>query len=151
MERRARQGEGLELMPLVIVDTGILYAMADLDDAWHERVKAYLQTQTDTLIVPVTVLPEACYLLNKYIGQDAERQLISSLLRGEMQVENLTDNDLRRTLNLLEQYADANIGLVDATVVAIAERRKIRRILTTDRRHFSLIRPRHCPHFELLP
>ena len=58
-------------MPTVIVDTGILYAMADRDDRWHERVKTYLQTQTDILIVPVTVLPEVCYLLNTYIGQDA--------------------------------------------------------------------------------
>jgi len=138
-------------MPMVIVDTGILYAMADRDDSWHERVKDYLQTQTDILIVPVTVLPEICYLLNTYIGQDSERSLVNSLLQGEMKVENLTTDDLRRTLTLLEHYADANIGLVDATLVAIAERMKIQRILTTDRRHFSLIRPRHYSHFELLP
>ncbi len=138
-------------MPLAIVDTGILYAMADRDDAWHERVKAYLQTQTDTLIVPVTVLPEACSLLNTYLGQEAEKQLIRSLLRREMQLEPLTDSDLRRTLHVLEQYAEANIGFVDATLVAMAERGKIRRILTTDRRHFSLLRPRHCPHFALYP
>ena len=136
---------------MVIVDTGILYAMADRDDSWHERVKAYLQTQTDILIVPVTVLPEVCYLLNTYISQDAEKSFVISLLQGEMKVENLTTEDLRRTLNLLEQYADANIGLVDATLVAIAERLKVQRILTTDRRHFSLIRPRHYPYFELLP
>jgi len=136
---------------MVIVDTGVLYAMVDRDDGWHERVKAYLQTQTDILIVPVTVLPEVCYLLNTYISQEAERSFVISLLQGEMKIENLTSDDLRRTLNLLEQYADANIGLVDATVVAIAERLKVRRILTTDRRHFSLIRPRHYSHFELLP
>ena len=138
-------------MPPVLVDTGILYAIADRDDAWHESVKAYLESQTDSLLVPVTVLPEACYLLNSYIGQEAERQLVMSLQRGEMQVEGVTDKDFQRTSNLLEQYADANIGFVDATVVAMAERRKIRRILTTDRRHFSLIRPRHCPYFDLLP
>jgi len=136
---------------MVIVDTGVLYAMADRDDRWHERVKAYLLTQTDILIVPVTVLPEICYLLNTYISQDAEKSFVITLLQGEMKVENLTTEDLRRTLNLLEQYADANIGLVDATLVAVAERLKIQRILTTDRRHFSLIRPRHYSHFELLP
>ena len=138
-------------MPLVIVDTGFLYAMADRDDAWYDRVKAYLQGHRDTFIVPVTVLPEACYLLNTYIGQDAERQLLISVLQGEMQLESLTRDDLDRTSNLLQAYADANIGFVDATLVAIAERLKILRILTTDRRHFAMIRPRHCPFFELLP
>jgi hypothetical protein len=33
----------------------------------------------------------------------------------------------------------------------MAERLNVRRILTLDRRHFELIRPRHCPAFELLP
>ncbi len=138
-------------MPLIIIDTGIIYAMADRDDAWHERVVAYLKTQKDTLIVPITVLPEACYLLNSYLGKEVERSFISSLLHGEMTVEGLTAEDLRQTSNLLQRYADVNIGFVDATVVAIAERLKIHRILTTDRRHFSLIRPRHSPLFELLP
>lgn len=138
-------------MSSIIIDTGIIYAMADRDDAWHERVVAYLKTQKDTLIVPITVLPEACCLLNSYLGKEVERSFISSLLHGEMAVEGLTAEDLRQTSNLLQRYADVNIGFVDATVVAIAERLKIHRILTTDRRHFSLIRPRHCPLFELLP
>ena len=138
-------------MPMVIVDTGILYAMADRDDMWHKRVASYLQTQTDSMVVPVTVLPEACYLLCNYLGQEAERRFILSLLQGEMRVEGITAEDLRQTSNLLHRYADANIGFVDATVVAIAERLKICQILTTDRRHFSLIRPRHCKAFELLP
>jgi predicted nucleic acid-binding protein len=51
----------------------------------------------------------------------------------------------------MRRYEDAQIGFVDATVVAIAERLKLKRILTTDRRDFSLMRPRHCKEFELLP
>ena len=77
--------------------------------------------------------------------------MLQSIVNGEMSVEELTIQDLRRTLELLRRYEDAEIGFVDATVVAIAERLKIRRILTTDRRDFSFIRPRHCKEFELLP
>ena len=36
-------------------------------------------------------------------------------------------------------------------LVAVAERLKIRRVLTLDRRHFEMIRPRHCASFEILP
>ncbi|MFQ5674865.1 MAG: type II toxin-antitoxin system VapC family toxin [bacterium] len=150
MESAPRQ-KGKGVIRTVIVDTGILYAIADRGDTWHKEVAAYLQTQRDRLIVPVTVLPEVCYLMNTYIGQEAERHFIHSFLSGEIKVEGLTGNDLRRASELLEQYADANIGFVDATVAAVAERLKIRYLLTTDRRHFSMIRPRHCAHFELLP
>ena len=138
-------------MATVLVDTGILYAMADLDDAWHETVKAFLKNITDVLVVPITVLPEICYLLNTHLGQESERKLIASITQSELRVEGLTSDDFRRSLQLLETYSDVNIGFVDASMVAIAERLKINRILTTDRKHFSIIRPRHCRSFDLLP
>jgi predicted nucleic acid-binding protein len=138
-------------MPVILVDTGALYAAADKDDDWHPRTVRFLENSMDDFLVPVTVLPEITYLLAAHLGAEAERKLVQSIVNGEMSVEDLTIQDLRRALELLRRYEDAEIGFVDATVVAIAERLKIRRILTTDRRDFSLIRPRHCKQFELLP
>jgi uncharacterized protein len=138
-------------MPPVLVDTGPLYAMADRDDDWHHRTVRFLETSGDDLVVPVTVLPEAAYLLALHLGAKAEQRLVQSIISGEMEVEELTIPDFRRSLELMRQYENAQIGFVDATVVAIAERLKLQRILTTDRRDFSLVRPRHCKEFELLP
>lgn len=138
-------------MPLILVDTGPLYAMADRDDDWHHRVARFLERSHDELVVPVTVLPEAAYLLAAHLGPEAEQKLVQSVVKGELAVEELTLQDLGRTLDLLRRYEAARIGFVDATVVAIAERLKIARVLTTDRRDFSLVRPRHCKAFELLP
>jgi predicted nucleic acid-binding protein len=138
-------------MPPILVDTGPLYAMADRDDDWHLRIVRFLERSRDELVIPVTVLPEAAYLLAAHLGPEAERKLVQSIVSGEMAVEELTLQDLGRTLELLRRYEDARIGFVDATVVAIAERLKISRVLTTDRRDFSLVRPRHCKEFELLP
>lgn len=139
------------MISALLVDTGILYAMADIDDDWHKPIKVFLKTNKDILIVPITVLPEICYLLNTHLGRDAERKLISSIIQGEFKIEGLTNEDFRRSFQLLETYSDANIGLVDASMVAIAERLKIHRILTTDRKHFCIIRPRHWKTFDLLP
>jgi len=138
-------------MPVILVDTEPLYAATDKNDDWHLRTVRCLENSRDDFLVPITVLPEATYLLAANLGAEAERKLLQSIVNGEMSVEELTIQDLRRTLELLRRYEDAEIGFVDATVVAIAERLKIRRILTTDRRDFSLIRPRHCKEFELLP
>jgi hypothetical protein len=138
-------------MAATLVDTGILYAMADIDDAWHEPVKTFLQNTTDALVVPITVLPEICYLLNTHLSQESEKKLIASITQGELRIEGLTNEDFRRSVQLLETYSDVNIGFVDASMVAIAERLKISRILTTDRNHFPIIRPRHCRTFALLP
>jgi len=138
-------------MAVVLVDTGILYAMADMDDAWHESVKAFLKNAKDILVLPITVVPEICYLLNTHLGPCAERKFLASLLGGEFKIEGMNNQDFRRSYQLLEVYSEMNIGMVDASIVAIAERLKIPRLMTTDRRHFSVIRPRHCQTFELLP
>jgi predicted nucleic acid-binding protein len=125
--------------------------MADQDDGWHDRVRAFLDTADVQLVVPVTVLPEACYLIGTHLGASAEAQFVRSVQLGEVKVEFLKKEDLSRTVEVMEKYLDANLGFVDASLVAVAERLKVREILTTDRRHFSLIRPRHCASFTLKP
>jgi uncharacterized protein len=61
------------------------------------------------------------------------------------------DEDFERMAQLVEQYDNFPLGGSDASVIAIAERRSITTILTTDRRHFAAVRPRHVGAFELLP
>jgi len=135
-------------MPLLL-DTGVLYAMADEDDAWHTRVLSYLRKTPDVLMTPVTVVPEAAYLLRLRLGSAIEQRFAASLAAREIAVEGLTHADLTRTAALMDERPD--IGFVDASVVVIAERLKLARIATTDRRHFSSIVPRHRASFELVP
>jgi predicted nucleic acid-binding protein len=135
-------------MPL-LVDTGILYALADRRDAWHRRVRRYLETNSQTLLAPVTILPEVAYLLRHRIGAEAERAFVSSLARGEVAVEEVSSRDWARVESLLSGYE--MLGLVDASVVAIAERLKLSTIATTDRRDFAIVRPAHVERFTLVP
>ena len=53
--------------------------------------------------------------------------------------------------DLMDQYADFPLGAADASVVALAERLNTDLIVTIDRRHFGVVRPRHCEAFRLLP
>jgi len=43
------------------------------------------------------------------------------------------------------------LGVVDASIVAVAERLVVTTVATLGRRHFSVMRPAHCHAFELLP
>jgi predicted nucleic acid-binding protein len=62
-------------------------------------------------------------------------------------------SDIVRALELDAKFAELHLGLVDGTVAAVAERRCIYRILTTDHRDFGAIRvgPRLARPLELLP
>jgi predicted nucleic acid-binding protein len=135
-------------MPL-LCDTGVLYALADRDDAWHERTTRFIDRQRQVLLAPVTVLPEVAYLLRTRLGRPAEKAFADSLAAGELAVENLMERDLSRIAELLA--GQPFLGLVDASIVAIAERLKLDSLVTTDRRDFGRVRPRHVGAFQLLP
>ena len=60
-------------------------------------------------------------------------------------------DDYGRAADLVEQYADFPLGTVDALIVAIAERLNVTTTFTLDRRHFSVIRPRHVEAFTVVP
>jgi predicted nucleic acid-binding protein len=47
-------------------------------------------------------------------------------------------------------YADMRIGFVNASLIALAERHRLPRLLTLDRRHLAVVRPRKL-ELELLP
>jgi len=52
---------------------------------------------------------------------------------------------------LVARYADLPLGTTDASVVALAERLGVDELATLDRRHFSVVRPRHVEALTLLP
>jgi predicted nucleic acid-binding protein len=62
-----------------------------------------------------------------------------------------TPPDLARAAELLEKYADNKVDFVDCVIVAMAERLNLTRVLTVDRRHFTVFRPKHCEYFEIAP
>jgi predicted nucleic acid-binding protein len=134
-----------------ILDTSFLLALTNTKDRNHSRVLNLARTISDPLILPVSVLPEVCYLIASRLGHTAMRRFLKELTASGTILESITSFDLERVTEILDQYADSQLDFVDATIIAIAERQNITRILTLDRRDFTIIRPRHSPYFEILP
>lgn len=134
-----------------ILDTSFLFALTDQNDRNHDRVLAVAQTTIEPLLLPMVVLPEVCYLIASRLGHQAMRRFLDNLTDSSTHLEAITALDLERVNQILEQYADSQLDFVDAVLVAIAERVGITRVLTLDRRDFSLVRPKHCDYFEILP
>ena len=139
----------------VIVDTGgFLQALArtpDLQPSFPEYQTVL--TAASLVIVPALVLTEVDYFLRAQ--RVAMRKLIAEIFDPgtRYEYELPLPSDLVRALELDAKFKELNLGLVDGTVAAVAERRRVYRILTTDRRDFSAIRigPRFSRALELLP
>ena len=137
----------------VLVDTGVLYALADGEDSHHDACVHWLTRSTDELLVPSLVIAEAAYLIGSRGGAQAEASFLDGLAPGgRFGVAELDPGvDLVRVAELVRTYANLPLGTVDATVVATAERRGVREIATVDRRDFSIVRPAHVEAFSLVP
>src|SRR5574341_557363 len=135
----------------VLLDSGFLFASLNASEAEHQATISVLENIRESIVLPVPAITEVTYLLARDISNEAAADFIASLATTELTLETPLQEDYFRSAEILRQYSDANLDFVDALIVSIAERLKINRLLTLDRRDFQLIRPKHCASFELLP
>lgn len=136
---------------MLIVDAGPLYSVAATGDANHGNCVELLAQANRPILVPALVVTEVGYLLGARIGAHAEVAFARSIATGELIVEPVLDSEWARIAQLTEQYVDLPLGMVDASLVALAERHRAEVIATLDRTHFSVVRPTHIPAFTLVP
>lgn len=133
----------------ILADTSGLLVLLDADHALHPAARELMESEG--LLVPSTVLPEVDYLAVKYLGVATARTFLKDVAEGAYDYLQVERTDIIRAQQLVAEYRDVYVGLVDASLVAIAERYRIRRIFTLDRRHFSMFRPKGLDYLELLP
>lgn len=102
-------------------------------------------------MIPQLVVAEVGYLLEVRIGTEAEVRFLGDLAAGNFITEPVSAADWIRIAELVAQYGDLPLDTVDASIVAAAERLKVREIATLDRRHFTVVRPAHIDTFDLYP
>jgi hypothetical protein len=135
----------------LILDTGPLYASLDRSDADHRSCRALIESADEPLIIPAPVLVEVDYWIHQRLHAGALVALLADIEAGAYVVADLDLSDYARVRELCDRYADADVGFVDAAVMAVVERFNEPKLATLDRRHFALLRPRHRESVELLP
>lgn len=141
---------GLAKKKLSLIDTGFMYAVLDENDTEHHACSSVFKRESGMLL-PEVILPELAYLVIRGLGYETLTTFLRYIAAENLPLILTIPQDLERAAEILEKYADSKIDYVDAVIMAIAERLNIKRILTVDRRDFSLFRPKHCDFFEIIP
>ncbi|MBI1872386.1 MAG: PIN domain-containing protein [Acidobacteria bacterium] len=131
----------------LICDTGALLDYL-VESAPDHRLFRNAIDQARTRYVPGLVLAEVDYFLRD--ERSAMRTLMQDLARGAFTYAPPTLGQLSRAMDIDRRYADLGLGLVDGSVVALAEGLGIRRLATRDMRHFAAVRLRDGSPFELV-
>jgi len=136
---------------MIVVDTSGLLTLLDRGEPAHRRAHRAIARERGPLVVIDLVLAETDHLVLRRLGRAAEHAFVAQLIEGVFLREPLQDVDLARAQRILTRYADQDLGLTDASVIAVAERLRTRRILTLDQRHFGTYRDERGHGLELLP
>ncbi|MFN0062847.1 MAG: type II toxin-antitoxin system VapC family toxin [Myxococcaceae bacterium] len=133
--------------PALICDTGALldYLVAAAPD--HAAFKQAID-RARARYVPALVLAEVDYFLRD--ERDVMRVLMRDLSRGAFTYAPPSQTMLDRAMEIDRQHADLALGLVDASVVALAEEIGVYRLATRDIHDFSAVQLRKGRHFELV-
>ena len=135
---------------VLLCDSGVLIAVGSKKDKHHHACLDLLRRAKGPILVPSPVLSEVGYYLTARVGPDAELNFLKSFGGNGFRLAELEAADLTRMTELVERYIDFPLGIVDASVIAIAERLGLSAVATIDHRHFRAVKPRHVDAFKLL-
>ena len=130
---------------MIVADTGAVLALLDADDRHHMALRRIFEADPDSWVLPWAILPEVDYLAAAHLGRRAQTLWLADLAAGAFVVEWGEARDVEAAQRLDRRYDKLRLGLVDATVIAVAERLRAEAIATLDVKHFAAVRIKGDP------
>lgn len=134
---------------MIVADTGAILALLDAGERHHRVLRRVFESDPGNWLLPWAILPEVDYLAASHIGNEVALAFLADLAEGAFAVEWGNEADLVRAEELARRHRALKIGLVDAVVMAVAERVEAETIATLDLRHFAAVRLKGAP--RLIP
>ena len=135
----------------ILLDASIVLAAADRADLNHAAAIAWFDRADEPLLLAALTLSDLDTLLQRELGSDAAMAVVAAITGGAIRLVQPIDADLIRATELITSTAEHRPRLVDALLVAAAERLGVHRIATFDRRPIAVFKPNHVRAFDLEP
>ncbi len=134
----------------MLVDAGPLVAIFDRGETDHARCVAALRSVTLPLVTTWPAFTEAMYLLGDAGAWPAQLALWRLVERGDLEIAETSPRARERMRVLMEKYRDLPMDLADASLVALAEERRLNRVFTLDS-DFRVYRLPRGASFDIIP
>jgi predicted nucleic acid-binding protein len=134
---------------MVVIDAGPLVALFDRSEPLHRTCRDVLSKLRPPLITSWPALTDAFYFLKGW--KSGQGELWGFILSGGIRVDDIPEERCPRIRELMEKFADRPMDFADASLVVISEIYEAKTIFTLDRHDFGIYRPKHTPHFQIIP
>jgi predicted nucleic acid-binding protein len=119
----------------VVLDTSIVVALALADEPDHDAVRDWVLAEPEELVTTPLVLAEIDHVIQRRAGSAVAEQVLADFRDGAYRVHWWPDA-VAESLDLLSAKRRLGIGVVDASLVALAGHLRTNRVATLDQRHF---------------
>lgn len=123
---------------MIVLDTSVVVAFMNRRDDDHEQVAAWMAATEEELLTTPLIVAEIDHLVSRAGGTGAARAFYEDLSSGAYVVE-WWPEAIFETVATASKRQD--VGLADASLVALAARLNTTRVATLDERHFRTARP----------
>jgi len=114
----------------ILIDTGPLTALFDKDDKHHSRIVNFIKDKRYKFITTTAVITEVTHLLD--FSVNAQINFFQWILNNGVILEEVNISDIARIIELTKKYSDQPMDFADATLVIVAERTGIKKIVSID-------------------
>jgi len=120
---------------VILIDTGAFYTLADDSDRNAAPARAFFRRQWETGRFATTsaVVLETWTLLRHRLNWGAARRFLEGLRGAGIAVLCVEPVDFELAARIVDDYADQELSLVDATTLSIMQRRGIREVFSIDK------------------
>jgi predicted nucleic acid-binding protein len=133
----------------VVLDTSVVVALAIADEPDHEEVRDWVMAELDELVTTPLVLAEVDHVIQRRAGPAVAEQVLADFRDGAYRVH-WWPHAVAESLDVLRAERRLGIGVVDASLVALAGRLRTSRVATLDQRHFRRLET-EGKSFTILP
>ncbi|HTZ96662.1 MAG TPA: PIN domain-containing protein [Terriglobales bacterium] len=134
-------------MKPVLLDTGVIVALLDRSERFHQTSVEVLRDLTAPLVTCEAVIAESCYLLRGLKG--AGEAVVENVVSGVFQIPVPLGQSAGEIRDIMRKYRDRQIDFADAGLICLANYFGTGKILTLDG-DFEVYRWGRNKPFELL-
>lgn len=118
---------------MILIDTLPLVALIDkADKKTHTHCVDIFRSFSEPPLTTWPCLTEALYFLGQSQGWNSQRKLLGLIQTGAIRVHYPGEDELNRITELMAEYEDTPMDFADASLVVLAEGRRIKAIFTSD-------------------
>lgn len=116
--------------PLVLADSGFLFAYYSARDQYHQQVCRFFESCTSKLVTTPICIAEVMWLLSS--DWRTQNEFLLDFAKGLYQCEHILPQDFSRIAQLNATYFDLPTDFADLSLIVISERLEIAAIATLD-------------------